>query len=126
MKYAKPLFAAGQLAGVMLGDELSGGMDRANYTAVTDVIHDELDGTEHFVYTNESPHMYLGPTIPSGIDVISFDGYGICQPPGTFCGGMPGANKSEAAWHREFYQTKIYPHLLPHQRVAVVPGFFGW
>ena len=91
----------------MLGDELSGGMMRSNYSAITDVIHEELDGTEHFVYTNESPHvssqavccccdsmglfarlflrsqMYLGPTVPSGIDVISFDGYGICETPGT-------------------------------------------
>jgi hypothetical protein len=54
------------------------------------------------------------------------DGYGICQAPGTFCGGMPGVNKTEASWHREFYESKVYPHLLPHQRVAAVPGFFGW
>jgi hypothetical protein len=45
-------------------------------TAITDVIHDELEDVEHFVYTNESPHMYLGLPLPSGIDVISFDGYG--------------------------------------------------
>ena len=34
-------------------------------------------------------------------------------------------NKSEARWHRELYEKRVYPHLLPHQRVAVVPGFFG-
>lgn len=94
-------------------------------TAITDVIHAELNGTEHFVYTNESPHQYLGSSVPSGIDVISFDGYGICQPPGTFCGAAPGVNKTEAHWHRVFYETRVYPYLMPHQRVAVVPGFFG-
>jgi hypothetical protein len=125
LRWARPLVAGGLLPGFMLGDELSGGMDRGNYTALTDVIHTELEGLEHFVYTNESPHMYLGETVPSGIDVISFDGYGACLSPGTFCGKAAGVNKSEANWHRALYETRVYPHLLPHQRVAVVPGFFG-
>ena len=155
-RWAKPLVAAGHLSGFMLGDELSGGMNVGNCelraspadsslslsfllilslstdTAITDVIHTELEGVEHFVYTNESPHMYLGDKVPSGIDVISFDGYGICKPPGEFCGGPgprdfngSGVNKSEAKWHQSFYESAVYPHLMPHQRVAVVPGFFG-
>eukprot|EP01044_Picomonas_judraskeda_P002504 COSAG03_NODE_182_length_10965_cov_19.659520_10_plen_652_part_00 len=32
---------------------------------------------------------------------------------------------TEATMMREFYETLIYPLLRPHQRVAVVPGFFG-
>ena len=43
-------------------------------TALTDVIHEELDGTEHFVYTNESPHLYgsWARGVPVGVDVVSF------------------------------------------------------
>lgn len=152
-------------------------------TALTDVIHEELDGTEHFVYTNESPHLYgsWARGVPVGVDVVSFsplspsflssshlpsllvspplssrlvsallnssllpsspllssliispllsslllslsslissplsssllsqvsfDGYGLCQSPGTFCGLGSGVNKSEARWHRALCDT---------------------
>ena len=120
--------AAGRLPGVMLGDELSGGMSRGNYSAVADAIHEVLDGTEHFVYTNEGTHSY-GPAgweaIPPGIDVVSLDGYGVCEPADAKMGFCIDTNQSEAVWHRAFYQKFLYHKLLPHQRVAVVPGLFG-
>ena len=120
--------AAPRVAGVMLGDELSGGMNLGNYTAVAAAVHAALNGTEHFVYTNEGTHQYgpAGwPSIPAGLDVISLDGYGVCEPPDAAAGFCGPANASEAAWHRAFYEARLYPKLLPHQRVAVVPGLFG-
>ena len=81
---------------------------------------------EHQIYTNEGawsltmkefdpaagvPYSPFRDGIPTGIDVISFDGY--------------SAGTVEVDQHRALYQTHLYPKLAPHQRAAVVPGLFG-
>ena len=57
------------------------------------------------------PYSPFRDSIPTGIDVISFDGY--------------SAGTLEVDQHRALYQTHLYPKLAPHQRAAVVPGLFG-
>ena len=117
-----------QVVSVMIGDELGGLLELSNYSAVSQAVHEALAGTDHFVYTNEGTHAY-GPagwaSIPSGIDVISMDGYGVCTADDASRGFCDGVNQSEAGWHRQFYKDHLYPKLLPHQRAAVVPGLFG-
>jgi hypothetical protein len=116
------------LKAVMLGDELSGNMDLGNFSRVADAIHDYLRGTEHFVYTNEGTHAYGAfgwKYVPAGIDVISVDGYGICTEEEAVHEWCAGVNASEAQWHRNSYEQLLYPKLMPHQRVAVIPGLLG-
>lgn len=117
LTFVRPLVAAGHISGFMLGDELADAMSPGNLSAVGDAIHEQLDPLPHFVYTNEGTHVFSdtgwGPAnkVPAGLDIISIDGYKY------------GANESR--WHKEFYETQVFPALHPHQRVAVVPGLFG-
>ena len=77
-------------------------------------IHAAMGSADHFVYTNEGCHDN-GPvgwkSIPPSIDVISVDGY------------HAGRNESDSI--RAIYEKGIFPKLLPHQRVAVVPFLGG-
>jgi hypothetical protein len=147
LAHVKPLVASGKLSGFMLGDELTGGMDRNNFTAVSAAVHTAIDPLEHFVYTyvciqlyivlqtmtrqvlartnelvlirrNEGTHIFSHGSwaahaqgVPEGIDVLSIDGYEY--------------GENESLWHKAFYEKNVLPALKPHQRVAVVPGFFG-
>ena len=80
---------------------------------VAAAVHAALNGTAHFVYTNEGTHQYgpAGwPSIPAGLDVVSLDGYGVCQPADAAAGFCGPANASEAAWHRAFYEARLYVH----------------
>ena len=63
--------------------------------------------------------------MPAGIDVISVDGYGICTEEEAVHEWCAGVNASEAQWHRNSYEQLLYPKLMPHQRVAVIPGLLG-
>ena len=77
-------------------------------------IHAAMGSADHFVYTNEGCHDN-GPvgwkSIPPSLDVISIDGY------------HAGRNESDSI--RAIYEKGIFPKLLPHQRVAVVPFLGG-
>ena len=126
MQWLRPLFVQRKMSVLWIGDELSALLTRDNYTAICDVIHSVLSGTEHAIYTNEGawsltdeewdpvakrPYSPFRDGIPPGIDVLSFDGY--------------SAGTLEVDQHRALYQTSLYPKLAPHQRAAVVPGLFG-
>jgi hypothetical protein len=116
LAWLQPHVAAGRLSGFMLGDELSGGMTSVDMAAVAAAVHAAMGGLDHFVYTNEGPHVFAQTSwardkVPAGIDILSVDGY--------------EAGKNESRWHKDFYHRHLFPALHPHQRVAVVPGLFG-
>ena len=62
--------------------------------------------------------------LPAAIDYFSTDRYWRCPnpPPIENCSLM---NEDEAMHNRWYYESYIYPRLLPHQSVFVAPGIFG-
>eukprot|EP01052_Picozoa_sp_SAG31_P000255 SAG31_NODE_8_length_42345_cov_10.980992_7_plen_373_part_00 len=51
------------------------------------------------------------PTVPAALDYVSVDTY------------LPGA--AEPKYARRFYESFIYPKLLPHQKVWAIPGLMA-
>ena len=93
------------------------------------VIRAALDaaGAKAVVYLNECGRAmndrayrgYIGDTIPAAVDVMSLDGYCPSAPNGC------SRAAQEAGLMRNIYTHELFPKLLPHQRVFVVPGLFG-
>ena len=108
------------------GDEIvCGGVSEENMTAVAAWGKQQLVAAGHggLVYVNEcKPSFTKVGMIPAGLDIISFDQYEL-------------ANESKFAptpwWLQEpkgnqaFAAQFIAPEMHPHQRLIVVPGFYG-
>ena len=114
----KPAIVNGTVLGVFLGDELtccSNHLSFANLSALADAVRHDLGPGLGLVYTNDGPGTIgqAWPTIPAGLDLLSFDLYD----------GRSGR-------HFEVVEVRaalevIRPKLRPHQRMVLVPGMFG-
>ena len=129
---ATPLIAAGAIRALFLGDEVCcvQGVPGQNVSSVAAAARSKLGsikaGAGVLIYLNECSRAlhkgergYLGDTLPPHIDAISLDGYCPSAPNGC------SSAAQEATLMRNIYTHQLFPKLLPHQRVFVVPGFFG-
>jgi hypothetical protein len=123
--------AGAVVAGVFLGDEIvCGGVHVENLTAVAAFCKQQLVsiGARHgLVYVNECKPSFTKPSgitgmIPAGLDIISFDSYELANEtsfaPTPWWLQEPKENKA-------FAKAVIVPKLHPHQKLMVVPGFYG-
>ena len=135
LRAATPLIRAGAIRAIFLGDEVccAQGVPGANVSSVAMAIRAKLDSLQSkdkvLIYLNECSRAlhkgergYLGDAsghLPAAIDAISLDGY--CPSAGNGCTSA----KQEAALMRHIYTNQLFPMMMPHQRVFIVPGFFG-
>ena len=135
---AVPLVRKGAVRGFFLGDEVCcvQGVPGSNVSTVASIIRHALSsaglGADSsspggaIIYLNECTRAfhngtrgYLGDKLPAAIDAISLDGYCPSTPNGCSTAAQ------EAILMRHIYTTQLFPRLLPHQRVFVVPGLFA-
>lgn len=119
-----------------MGDEVccAQGVPGENVSSVASAARRKLDSlqskTKVLIYMNECTRAlrkgqrgYLvDPAtgkLPAAIDVISLDGYCPSAPNGCT------SAKQEADLMRHIYTNQLFPVLLPHQKVFIVPGLFG-
>lgn len=129
---AAPLIHRGAIQVIFLGDEIccAQGVPGRNVSSVAEAARHQLDSLHSkqrvLIYLNECSRAlhadqrgYLGDPLPAAIDAISLDGY--CPSAGNGCSRAA----QEATLMRNIYTHQLFPKMLPHQRVFIVPGFFG-
>ena len=123
-KKLAPLIEARKVVGFFLGDELlSGGkISVANLSTAlkaVDALKKQYPTYNLVAWENEGGgkptsrwvnyvNTELGGMLPPELDAFSIDDYSL-----------------DAAGHRQFYESTIYPMLHPHQSVFLVPGSYS-
>ena len=127
------------------GDEIvCNGVHVDNLTAVAAFCKQQLmtiGGGHGLVYVNEckpsfnASHRPYGITgmIPAGLDIISFDSYNLCNESKSSTRWETKCTKfAPSPWwlqepkeNQAFAEQVIIPKMHPHQRLMVVPGFYG-
>ena len=131
---AMPLIKKGSIRAVFLGDEVCyvQAVPGSNVSTVATIIRKFLRttaaGINTLVYLNECTRAlhpatgrgYLGNPLPADIDAISLDGYCPSKP-----NGCSSAEQEGKDLMKNIYNHQLFPKMLPHQRVFVVPGLFA-
>eukprot|EP00873_Tetraselmis_striata_P014816 jgi/Tetstr1/435080/TSEL_024049.t1 len=117
------LLASGAIFGIYLGDELIwNGLPPSDLEAVASAVRHDFPRA--VIWLNEArPPLKNGLTqfqrrlkdfkLPAAVTWLSTDSYHF------------GPNPEHVAETRRFYNRYIYPKLLPHQSVVLVPGSFA-
>lgn len=109
------------VSGIFLGDEIvCRGVPLSNWSSVASALRATLGPSDVFIWATECRGIHFIPGVgrglkwvPRAIDVIAVDIYAKDAP------------ADEAQLARAYYEEWLLPSLLPHQRVALVPGTFG-
>jgi hypothetical protein len=111
-----PMIANGSAGGFMLGDEIvSSGCTCAAVALLAQAVRDDFPDAP--TYYNENVPTVQDPTftIPPTLSWFSFDYY-------HYNGNDSGAHITAV---REMYEKHVYPRMLSHQRLLLVPGAFA-
>ena len=119
-----PMIANGSAGGFMLGDELVWeGCDVAAVALLAETVRADFPSAA--LYYNENVPVVLHGvnsagvavnfSVPPALTMFSFDYY-------HYDGNDTGAHVRAV---RQVYEQHVYPKLLPHQRVLLVPGAFA-
>jgi hypothetical protein len=127
---AMPHLRSRAIEGLFLGDEpcCSGAASFDNLSTVTAFVKSRIAGTGAFVYVNECSRVvnpafhYAGSwqNAPTGLDVISMDGYCLGNLSDPKC---PPAGEAEMM--KGMYEKWLLPKMASSQRLGVAPGLFG-
>ena len=75
------------------------------------------NGTLGGCYEEECRPEWAWHTVPPSLDWIGVDAYDEAN--------IGGATEDEGALAKRWYEDIVFPRLLPHQRVVLVPGVFA-
>lgn len=119
-----PYIESKTIVGFMVGDELfPGKISLSDFTVALKALQKmKMNYPWLITWENEGGRTWVNDFqkdgIPIELDVISFDDYYMWL-------NATDTPQSQVQGHRDFYDTKIYPLLHPHQSVYIVPGSFA-
>eukprot|EP01052_Picozoa_sp_SAG31_P043601 SAG31_NODE_7316_length_1721_cov_2.074599_2_plen_323_part_01 len=111
-----PMIANGSAVGFMLGDEIvSSGCTCEAVALMAQAVRDDFPDVP--IYYNENVPTVQEPyfTLPPALSWFSFDYY-------HYDGNDTGAHVKAV---RDMYEKHVYPKMLPHQKLLLVPGAFA-